>query len=65
MPTYSYAHIGETPFECEFKMEDFEQVQSIKDEPLTECPSCDAKVKRIITSAPGFTMHGGTPKFHG
>lgn len=58
-PTYSYAH--KDPSDCQ----DFDIQQSIKDGPLTVCPKCSKPIKKVITSAPGFTMAGATPKFHG
>lgn len=61
MPTYSYAHTPADPLDCP----DFDTVQTIKEDALTKCPGCGKSVKRVITSAPSFTMQGGTPKFHG
>src|SRR3990172_5292310 len=40
MPTYEY--------ECTSCGNRFERRQSIKDEPLTDCPSCDGKVRRVL-----------------
>lgn len=50
MPTYDYKCIdcGHT----------FEYFQSIKDEPLTECPVCKGNVKRLIGA-------GSSPIFKG
>lgn len=49
MPTYDY--------ECE-KGHRFEVFQSMKDEPLTECVECGAKVKRLIGPGAGFLFRG-------
>ncbi len=48
MPTYLY--------ECE-ECGRFEKMQSIKAEPLSECPQCGSSVKRIIGS-PGVIFKG-------
>ncbi len=40
MPTYEY--------ECTSCGNRFERRQSIKDEPLTACPECDGKVRRVL-----------------
>ena len=41
MPTYGYACKA-----CEHR---FDQMQSIKDDPLTECPECgEQELKRLI-----------------
>lgn len=38
----------------------FEAVQSIKDEPLTECPNCHVcSLERLISGGTGFTLKGG------
>jgi putative FmdB family regulatory protein len=51
MPTYEYA----CP-DCGHK---FEQFQSIKADPLTDCPECDGKnVKRLISSGGGLIFKG-------
>ena len=68
MPTYSYEHkdlVYKVANELCSKGKEFDLVQSITENSLTQCPECGASVKRIITSAPGFKMAGGTPKFHG
>jgi len=37
-----------------------EKVQSIKDDPLSECPNCKASsLKRLISAGGGFTLKGG------
>lgn len=48
MPTYLY--------ECE-NCGRFEEFQKITDDSLTECPECEAPVKRII-GAPGIIFKG-------
>lgn len=50
MPTYEYR--------CE-KCGPFEQWQSIKEDALTACPKCGAKVERLISSGVGLIL-GGT-----
>ena len=42
MPTYSYR--------CNDCGYEFEQRQRMSDDPLTECPTCDGNVKRVINS---------------
>ena len=64
MPTYSYSHTLDSERTSKACL-DFDTFQSIKDDPLKECPTCKEPVKRVITSPVGFTMPGGTPKFHG
>jgi putative FmdB family regulatory protein len=50
MPNYDYKCLS-----CNNR---FEVFQSIKDEPLTECPSCGGKVKRIIGAGAGLIFNG-------
>lgn len=55
MPTYEYL--------CSEKHQVFEVQQSIKDEPLTECPRCKEEgiitpVKKLISSS-AFVLVGG------
>ena len=40
MPTYQY--------ECTNCRNQFEQFQKFSDDPLTDCPSCDGTVRRVI-----------------
>jgi putative FmdB family regulatory protein len=40
MPTYSY--------HCDTCGHDFEAVQRFADEPLSECPQCEAPIRRVI-----------------
>lgn len=65
MPTYSYTHLTQDEHRCVYP--DFDVTQSIKEEALTDCPTCGMPVKRIITTAPGYKFNGSgfTPKFHG
>jgi len=65
MPTYTYTHIDSNKIVRNCQSHDFDVFQSIKEDALTQCPTCLKPVKKIITSAPSFTMQGGTPKFHG
>jgi putative FmdB family regulatory protein len=51
MPTYEYA--------CSSCHHEWEFEQSIKDSPLTECPSChQATAKRQISRGTGFILKG-------
>lgn len=43
MPTYEYA--------CKDCGEHLEVVQSFKDEPLTECPTCDGSLRKVFSAA--------------
>lgn len=56
MPTYEY--------QCKNKLcenhEPFEVQQSIKDEPLKDCPICATRVQRLISQT-SFTFKGGAP----
>ncbi len=49
MPTYTY--------ECSSCGSAFEQYQKFSDDPLTECPSCSGRVRRVI-HAPGIVFKG-------
>lgn len=42
MPTYDYR--------CKKCGHEFETVQRITEEPLTECPKCDGEIRRVITN---------------
>jgi putative FmdB family regulatory protein len=50
MPTYEYecTHCGHT----------FEAFQKITDPPLQQCPKCQKKVKRLISSGVGIIFKG-------
>ena len=50
MPTYEY--------ECEKCGKKFEAFQSIMAKPLTECPKCKGRVKRLISSGIGVIFKG-------
>jgi len=50
MPTYEYA--------CQKCGYEFEQYQSIKDEPLKRCPKCKGKVVKKISSGAGLIFKG-------
>lgn len=50
MPTYEY--------ECESCGFAFERRQSMKDNPLTECPECHGKVRRLVGGGIGFILKG-------
>ena len=50
MPTYEY--------ECQKCGHRFEEFQSMKDAPLTKCPVCKGKVKRLIGAGAGLIFKG-------
>jgi len=50
MPTYEYECLS-----CKHK---FEVLQGIKEKPITKCPKCSKKVKKLISSAGGFIFKG-------
>lgn len=47
MPRYSYEHAGSAS-ECELG-KGFEWAQSMKDEPLTKCPTCGKSITRQLS----------------
>ena len=47
MPVYEYEHLDKP---CRLKKQ-FEVVQPMADKPLTRCPECGGKVKKLISSA--------------
>jgi len=59
MPTYTYLHFDENTT-CE-KGQEFEIVQSIKDDKLLKCPECDRSIKRIIAGSVGVKWKNGAP----
>jgi len=50
MPTYEYECLS-----CKHK---FEVLQSINAKPITKCPKCQKKVKKLISSTGGFIFKG-------
>lgn len=48
MPTYEYV--------CSRCGLQFEKQQSIKEEPLKECPECKGDVRRIVSGGSGFIL---------
>jgi putative FmdB family regulatory protein len=50
MPTYHY--------KCPHCGHDFEEFQSITEEPVDKCPECGKKPKRIISGGAGFLLKG-------
>ncbi|MEN6637774.1 MAG: zinc ribbon domain-containing protein [Smithella sp.] len=48
MPTYEY--------ECNRCHVHFERRQSMKDEPLKECPECGGDVQRMVSGGSGFIL---------
>ena len=50
MPTYEY--------ECESCGLKFERQQAITEPPLTECPKCRGKIRRLVSGGAGFILKG-------
>ncbi len=50
MPTYEY--------KCDSCGYVFEELQSIKDDPLSKCPKCGGKVQRLIGPGAGLIFKG-------
>ncbi|MDD5116515.1 MAG: zinc ribbon domain-containing protein [Candidatus Omnitrophica bacterium] len=50
MPTYEYECLS-----CGHK---FEVLQGIKEKPLSKCPKCSKKVRKLISSTGGFIFKG-------
>jgi putative FmdB family regulatory protein len=51
MPTYEY--------QCDACNHNFDEFQSMKDEPLTKCPKCKKKkLRRLIGAGTGFIFRG-------
>lgn len=50
MPTYEY--------KCNDCEHQFEELQSINADALTDCPECDGTIKRIISGGAGFVFKG-------
>ena len=50
MPTYEY--------KCQDCGHTFDKFQSMKDEPLAECPECNGKVRRLISGGAGVIFKG-------
>jgi len=50
MPTYEY--------QCKACYFEFEEFQSIAAEPLTECPRCGGRVRRLISGGAGLIFKG-------
>jgi putative FmdB family regulatory protein len=48
MPTYEYAAV-DPDASCDYCRDRFEVQQSMRDEPLTQCPRCTALVQRQIS----------------
>ena len=51
MPTYEY--------QCQKCKKRHEAYQSIMAKPLTRCPKCKGKLKRLLGSGSGFLFKGG------
>ncbi|MCL2093522.1 MAG: zinc ribbon domain-containing protein [Treponema sp.] len=51
MPTYGY--------ECKSCKHTFDAFQSMKDDPLTECPKCHKELRRLINGGGGLIFRGG------
>lgn len=50
MPTYEY--------ECEKCGIRFERWQAVTEAPITECPECRGKVRRLVSGGAGFIFKG-------
>ncbi|HOX33404.1 MAG TPA: zinc ribbon domain-containing protein [Spirochaetales bacterium] len=50
MPTYEY--------ECNSCGKSFEAFQSMSDEPISSCPACGKKVRRVINGGTGIIFKG-------
>jgi len=50
MPTY--------PYQCRACGYEFEEFQSMSEDPLTDCPKCDGSVHRIISGGAGLIFKG-------
>ena len=50
MPTYEY--------KCQQCGLKFERFQSIKEEPIRECPECSSPVKKLISAGAGIIFKG-------
>jgi putative FmdB family regulatory protein len=50
MPTY--------PYRCRTCDHEFEEFQSMSDEPLTVCPECGGEIHRIISGGAGLIFKG-------
>ncbi len=50
MPTYQYR--------CSECGHEFEEMQTITADPITECPNCSGKVQRVISGGGGFLFKG-------
>jgi len=50
MPTYEY--------ECKDCGHNFETVQRMSEDPLTECPACKEKALKHVIGTPGFQLKG-------
>jgi putative FmdB family regulatory protein len=48
-------------YECETCGLRFERRQSIKEEPITECPECHGKVRRLVSGGAGFIFKESVP----
>ena len=51
MPIYEY--------QCEACSHKFEKLQKISDDPLKDCPACNAPQLKKLVSAAGFRLKGG------
>lgn len=50
MPTY--------PYRCRACGHEFEEFQSMSDEPLTVCPQCGGEIHRVISGGAGLIFKG-------
>jgi putative FmdB family regulatory protein len=47
-------------YECESCGLGFERQQAITEPPLTECPKCRGKVRRLVSGGAGFIIKGSS-----
>ena len=50
MPTYQYV--------CNDCGHEFEEFQSMTEDPLTDCPKCEGTIQRVISGGAGFLFKG-------
>jgi putative FmdB family regulatory protein len=50
MPTYQYM--------CPHCNHEFEEFQSITEQPISKCPKCSKEPRRLITGGAGFLLKG-------
>ncbi len=53
MPTYDYV--------CDACGHRFDLMQAMKDDPVSECPKCRGKVRRVVSGGAGVIVKGAHP----